>query len=450
MNCKTAILGNAFYSLNFDEVVFLENALICMDDEGYIISVIQQEDEQYREFCEQFKKEGKLKLLKTEEYILPGFIDLHIHAPQWPQSGVALDKPLERWLQDYTFPLESKYEDSEFAKEVYDELVLGTLRHGTTSALYFATVHLQSSLELAKICLKKGQRGFVGKVVMDDMVQNPENYRDASTEAALEDTEKFIREILKIQNDAPQKVYPVVTPRFVPSCTDEALEGLAKLAQKYDLHIQTHCSESDWQHQFSKNRFKMNDAQALDKFGLITDKTVLAHSVFLEDEDVELFARKHTSLAHCALSNVYFAGAVMPVKKFHEQGVNVGCGTDISGGYAPSMYHAIRQAVISSRMLETGVNPALSKESRGIENSAITLNNAFYLATVSGGKALKLPLGKFEKGYIADFQVLNTKGLPLFLNEKLKLTPTDILHKLLLLSESSNITQVWVQGNRVL
>lgn len=104
---------------------------------------------------------------------LPGFVDLHVHAPQWPQAGIALDEPLNVWLDECTFPLEAKYADPAFAKAVYQDLVAQLLARGTTTVLYFATIHLEASLQLAKICAALGQRGLVGKVVMDDPQANP-------------------------------------------------------------------------------------------------------------------------------------------------------------------------------------------------------------------------------------------------------------------------------------
>ena len=111
------------------------------------------------------------------------------------------------------------------------------------------------------------------------------------------------------------------------------------------------------------------------------------------------------------------------------------------------MYSAIRQAVVSSKMLQDGVNPALGKDVRGRKDSALTLNNALYLATVAGGKALGMPLGKLETGYIFDAQIIDTKeNIPQFLEEKHK---EDLLHKVLLLSQTNNIKEVWVQGENI-
>lgn len=447
MTGKTAIQGNAFYSTDQENIRYIRQGLFCIDEQGFLSDVYTLEDAVYETIRKEYLKEGKLKVLSDQEVMLPGFVDLHIHAPQWPQAGTALDRPLEIWLGEYTFPLESKFKDLEFAHKVYESVVQTTLSYGTTTALYFATVDRPSSVLLAELCGRLGQRGLVGKVVMDDPAGNPEFYRDASPEEAIAETERFIQEILAIQNYYPQKIYPVVTPRFIPSCTRQSMVGLGKLAEKYDVHVQTHCSESDWEHQFAKDRYGMNDAQALDSFGLLTRKTILAHATFLDEADVQLLTERKSSIAHSPLSNAYFANSVLPFRAFSEAGVNIGIATDISGGYSPSMYQAVRQAVISSHMLQKGVNPALAEGERGRNDSVITLNRAFYAATAGGGIALDLPIGKLEKGYAFDVQILDlSTGIPMFAEEKKE---EDLFHKILLLAESRNIKEVWVQGRRV-
>lgn len=442
-----AVMGSAFYSESFDEIKYIKNGLFCVDSAGIIERVATEQDEDYLRLKNRYSAAGALTVLDEKEIILPGFVDLHIHASQWPQAGTALDRPLEEWLGEYTFPLEAKYRDMSFARKVYGDIVKTTLESGTTTAMYFATVDRRPSVLLAKICARAGQRALVGKVVMDDKASNPDFCRDPSPERAVAETEKFIREVEEIQHTCKQKVYPVITPRFIPSCTDECLEMLGQLAKEKKIHIQTHCSESDWAHGYAKERYGINDAAALDKFGFITDKTVLAHAPFLEEDDVRLLAEKGTSIAHSPLSNAYFAGAVLPLKKFYEKGINIGLATDISGGYCPDMYSAVRQAVISSRMLNDGVNPDLARDKRGVAGSAITLNNAFFCATVGGGKALGLPVGRLERGQCFDIQVVDTsRGFPLYYPEK---KPEDLLHKILLLTTADRVCRVWVQGQRV-
>lgn len=443
---KQIIKGTAFTSQSKTMVNGLVDVLFCINEEGIIEKIISPEEPNYQQVLVAAKSDGILKELASSEYLLPGFVDLHVHAPQWPQAGLALDRPLHDWLNTYTFPLEAKYADVEFAEKVYSHLVDRLLSLGTTTALYFATVHKEASVVLAKTCAAKGQRGLVGKVVMDHPDENPSYYRDASTEQALSDTEAFIQEVQELNQTTKQGVYPVVTPRFIPSCTDEALQGLGQLAEKYDTHIQSHCSESDWEHQYAYNRYGKSDTEMLHSFGLLTDKSVMAHAGLLSDADMQQFADTGAAVAHCPISNAYFGNAVTRVKQLMDDyQVKVGLGSDISGGFSPSLYDNLKQAVISSRMLEDGVNPLLSAEQRGKAESRLSLNEVFYLATVGGGEALSLPIGKLDVGYAFDAQIIDVTRFP-FIEE----TDLDeVFQKSLYLAESEDIKQVFVQGELV-
>lgn len=444
---KFVVKGNAVTSSSPKEVKFLEDALFCISETGTIATVVLPHHSDYQTLYKNYQATGKLRELEKNQLILPGFIDLHVHAPQWAQAGTALDLPLSEWLNTYTFPLEAQFADLQFADQVYQDLVTTLLKNGTTTALYFGSIHREASYRLAEICSEKGQRGLVGKVVMDDTSQNPDFYRDASTEAAISDTERFIQEVQALNKTTPQGVYPVVTPRFIPSCTDEALKRLGILAQTYDVHVQSHCSESDWAHHFVQERFGKNDAQVLNEFGLVTKKAVMAHCGFLADEDMALFAAKGTAVAHCPISNAYFGNAVTPVAKLmHTFGVEVGLGSDISGGFSPSLFDNIRQAVMASRMLEDGVDSRCCSENRGVEHASLSLNEAFYLATAGGGEALSLPIGKLEPDYAWDVQIVSTTQLPIFSETE---SLAAIFQKLVYLSRPEDIQEVWVQGKQV-
>ena len=450
MNDKKVIKASFFHSPEYGGIEFLKQALVFVSSDGIISKVIRQDDENYLELLDKHSEDNHFFDFK-DKILLPGFIDLHIHAPQWPQAGLALDDELSYWLNNFTFPLESKYQDLDYAREVYSDLVKTLLANGTTSAMYFGTIHNEATLELAKICASYGQRGFVGKVVMDDKTMNPDFYRDNSTKEAIENTEKFIIDVQTLAKDVFQGVYPVITPRFVPSCTDNALLELGKLAKKYNCYIQSHCSESDWEHNFVIDRFGKRDSEVLDQFGLLTDKSIMAHGNFIDSDDADIFKKKKSSVCHCPISNSYFANAVFPVNQLKKQGLNICLGTDISGGFSPSLYDNIKHSVMASRMLNDGVDNKLSADNRGTNNARVSVFEAFYLATTGGGEALKLPLGIFKEGYICDFQVIDINSpnnkLPNFLdNEEDK----HLLQKILYLSTSENIREVWVQGKQIL
>lgn len=451
MEYRYVFRGTAFTSESPNEVKILKDYLFCINRNGVIEKMIHPDDNEYELVLHTYQGKDNFRQLSDGQYLLPGFIDLHIHAPQWAQSGTALDLPLNEWLNTYTFPLESKFSNIDFAKQVYEDLVSTLLAHGTTTALYYATVHKESSFLLASICAEKGQRGLVGKVVMDDHKQNPEYYRDPDTASALADTEEFILAVQDLAKKTKQGVYPVVTPRFIPSCTDEALRGLSALATKYNTYIQSHCSESNWEHEFVKTRFHKHDAFALHDFGLLREKSIMAHCTFLSEADVDLFAKTGTAIAHCPISNAYLSGGVLPIAHFHSKGVEIGLGTDISGGFSPSLFDNAKQAVISSRMLEDGVNPNLPTEKRGKPASRITINEAFYFATAGGGESLSLPIGRIMENYTWDVQIIDTQipgaKLPIFSSRNQDLY--DVFQKIMYHTRPENIREVWVRGMNV-
>ena len=441
INYKTVLQGSYYTAIDENQVGYQANSLVCIDDEGTIARIVLAEDNDYQVIVNDAKQQGTLVSLSDDQVLLPGFIDLHVHAPQWPNAGLALDRPLYEWLEEYTFPLEAKFKDAKYAHLVYDNLVETLLANGTTTALYFGSVDNTGNLELVKSCLTHHQRGFVGKVVMDNPEQTPSYYRDESATAALNETENFIHEVANLNENQTIPVTPVITPRFLPSCTDDVLAGLGKLASKYDLPIQSHCSESDWENGYALATHGKRDATVLDEFGLLTDKSVMAHGTLLNGEDIQRFKDRGVGIAHCPISNVYFGNAVLPAKKLLSENVKVGMGTDISGGYDPSVYQNIRQAIMSSRLLNDGVDNEITPDLRGKHDAAITAKNAFYMATVGGAKSLNLATGQIKEGYIADLQIVHAK-YPTFGQQ----VPEDTFEKLMYQTTVSEIDHVMTQG----
>ena len=437
---RQAFLGSFFHTPTYGSFEYLEDALVEVDAGGVIVRVVRASDPRHDELARAYRESGILVELGPGRYGLPGFVDLHVHACQWPQAGIALDEPLE-----------SKFADVEFAHTVYRDLVRQLLARGTTTVVYFGSAHLAASIELARACVDAGQRGLVGKTVMDDPAANPDYYRDASPKKAVEETAQLIREVEAMRPDAPQGVWPVITPRFIPSCTDEVLRGLGNLAAEHDAYVQSHCNEGQWEHDTVLARFGKEDPYALRDFGLLREHSIMAHCTFLTPDEGELFAQVGAGIAHCPISNAYFASSVLPVKRLREQGVHIGLGTDISGGFSPNMYDNIRQAVMASRMLETGVDAQRPEAERGSGDARISVVEALYLATAGGAEALGLPVGTFEPGRAFDLQVIDTRlpyadltGFGVFD------APEDRLARILYLATPDNIRQVYVQGRRVI
>ena len=450
----TALPGGAFsgtllHTPVCGKVELLRDALVEVDATGAIVAVHRHDSQTRLATAARHRAAGTLVALAEDAYLLPGMVDLHVHAPQWPQLGTALDLPLEEWLQVHTFPLEARYADTAYAREVYASLVDGLLGNGTTTALYFATVHLEATCVLADLCLERAQRALIGRVAMDNPAECPAFYRDASAAIAEQETREFIAYVRSMAGNEQALIRPVITPRFIPSCTDELLHALGRLAGETGCHVQTHCSESDWEHAYVLERCGMSDTAALAHFGLLTRRTVLAHGNFVGDEDVARIVAAEAAIAHCPLSNVYFSDAVFPLRRLLTRGVHVGLGTDIAGGASPSLLENARHAIIASRNLESGVDASLPRERRRVPDSRIDAPTAFWLATVGGGVALDLPLGMFAPGYQFDALVIDANAA----QGNLRLTPraeaAEVLQKILYHAARVNIAQVWVAGRQV-
>jgi guanine deaminase len=440
-----AFLCTALHAPVRGQLEVLHDVVMVIGSDGSIEAVHSQSSADGKAAARRHEAAGTLRTLGEGQYLLPGMIDLHVHAPQWPQRGLALDQPLEVWLQKFTFPLEARYADIDYAEAVYESLVDGLLANGTTTALYYASIHLPATQKLADICLKRSQRALIGRVAMDHPDQCPSYYRDASAASAEADTRAFIDYVQAMPGNVGL-IAPVITPRFIPSCTDELLHRLGALARETGCHVQTHCSESDWAHRFVLERCGITDTAALENFGLLSRRTILAHGNFIGGDDIARIVKAGAGIAHCPLSNVYFSDAVFPLRRMLERGVHVGMGTDIAGGASPSILENARQAVTASRMLESGVDPTLDRRQRRLESSRIDALTAFWLATTAGGVALDLPIGLFQEGYQFDAIVIDA-NLP---SGNLHLDPTDtpeeILQKIVYSAARANIREVWVAG----
>lgn len=387
--------------------------------------------------------------LGNEQRLLPGLVDLHLHAPQWPQLGTGLDLPLERWLFEYTFPLEARYADAAFAADVWAHMVPTLLANGTTTTVYFASVHERATELLAEQCAVSGQRAFVGRVAMDHPEGTPEWYRDGSPAAGVEASHRSI-ESIRHAAAGSALVQPIITPRFIPACTDELLVGLGALAQQTRALVQTHCSESDWAHQYVLDRFGRSDATVLHEMGLLRAGTVLAHGDHLGDDDFDLIAGVGAGVAHCPLSNSYFANAVLPTRRALGRGVKVGLGTDVAGGAQAGVLSQCAMAVTVSRLLEDGVDPLAAAAERGTPGSRIDIAAAFHLGTVGGAEVLGVPVGCFEVGRQFDAFVVDTAASRSGLRRWDGIDDESrLFEKIVRLAGPADITTVWVGGRRV-
>lgn len=324
--------------------------------------------------------------------------DTHIHASQYPNAGLFGKTTLLDWLNTYTFPMESSLKDAAKAKKVYSRCVQRTLSNGTTTAAYYATISVPSTNLLADLCLKYGQRAFIGRVCMDSL--SPDWYRDESPETSLEDSKKTI-EYIKSIDPAYDIVSPIITPRFAPSCTSKLMHGLGALQKETDLPVQTHISENKNELALVKELFPDYESytDVYDKHALLGPKTILAHAVHLSEKEVQTIKDREAKISHCPCSNSSITSGTAKIRNLLNKGIDVGLGTDMSGGYSPSILEAVRQSLLVSNHVAM----------EGDDKTKLSVEEVLYLGTRGGAKVVGLEdkIGGFEVGKEWDAQLIS-------------------------------------------
>jgi guanine deaminase len=410
--------------------------------DGEITAVERAESEAARALAEASPDH---RVLGDNQVLTPGFIDLHLHAPQWQQNGTALDLPLDEWLFTYTFPLEASFADRAVAEAVYPDLVATLLGHGTTTAAYLSSIHDEATAILAQTCVTQGQRAFVGRVAMDHPTGTPDFYRDHDAVTGIDASRRSIADIATIDNGRGL-VRPIITPRFAPACTDEMLAGLGRLAEETGTLVQTHCSESDWEHNYAFERFGTSDTEALDAFGLLREHTLLAHANHIRPSDIEVIAERGAVIAHCPISNAYFANAVLPLPDALARGARVGLATDIGAGVRVGVFQQIHDAVTFSRIRQDGVDARKDPDERGVPDAAIDTVTGFWLATAGAAEAAGLPVGLLEPGRRFDAVVFDLCAPGGVIRHLAIDDEARRFEKLVRLAGPHDIAEVWVDG----
>ncbi|KAF2473320.1 guanine deaminase [Lindgomyces ingoldianus] len=393
---KTIYCGTFAHCRSLSELDICAKGAIGVDEAG-VIAFIEREVEEIEDVIKKYDGWNDAEVLQSGEsgFFFPGFIDTHTHASQHPNTGLFGKTTLLSWLETYTFPMESSLSSLSKAATVYSNFVSRTLSHGTTTCAYYATIHVPTTNLLADICLKRGQRALVGRVCMNMM--SPEYYRDASVSDAVKDSKASIDYIRSI-DPSGDIVKPIITPRFAPSCTAECLAGLGQLAKETGTSIQTHISENKPEVQLVRELFPESKSytDVYDTAGLLTPKTILAHAVHLSAEEVQTLKQSGTKISHCPASNTALTSGCAPVRQLLDVGLTVGLGTDVSGGFSPSILEECRQAIWVSRFV--AMNTA--------DDAKLSTEEVLYLATRGGAQVVGLDgkVGGFDVGMEWDAQ----------------------------------------------
>lgn len=349
-----AVKGNIISASSFGKLDIYENSYLVVDEK--IVGIYKELPKEYQDIEVRDYK---------DKLIFQSFSDMHLHAPQYPMVGLGMDLPLLDWLKTYTFPLEAKFSDTEYARIVYKSLAKELIKNGTTRVAMFSSLHREATIILMEELEKAGITGFVGKVNMDR--NGGVNLQENTTES-IEETRKWINEA-KFKN-----LKPIITPRFIPSCTPELLKELGKIAQENNLGVQSHLSENLGEIAFVKELEPDTNLywEAYNKYGLWNDKTLMAHCVYSNDEELNAIKDAGVYVVHCAASNENIISGHAPIRKMLDMGVKVVLGSDIAGGDKISMFDNIVETINVSKS-----KSIIDKW----QTKFLTVKEAFYLAT---------------------------------------------------------------------
>lgn len=421
-----AIKGTLVFTAQRDQFTIMEDAyLVC---EGKKVAGA------YDTLPDRYRQVDVLDM--GGKFVIPGTCDIHVHASQASFQGIGQNiesGQWNTWFDRYAFPDESRFNDIAYAEQAYTRFAKSLLATPTTRLCAYATTSREATEILMKVLAKYGFAGYVGKVNMD---RN-------SLPGLLETTRETIAQTrlwLEETKDGIGAIYPILTPRYFPSCTESCLEQLGKLAEEYHVPVQSHLSEGldeiDWVRELAPDLDFY--AQAYDRAGLLGPQTqaVMAHCIFSSPEEVETLKRRNVIVAHCPQSNMNSCGCAAPIMDYLDAGIAVGLGTDVGGGNTLNMFRTIFEAILASKVFWASKNGARNMDQRKV----LSLPNAFYLATKGGGALWKS--GSFEPGYCFDAVILDDSRFC----DGVQRTPYERMERLITRSDDRDICAKYIDG----
>ncbi|MBI6165623.1 guanine deaminase [Serratia marcescens] len=362
--------------------------------------------------------------------IVPGFIDTHIHYPQTEMIGAYGDQLLD-WLNNYTFPTESRYGCERHADAMSAFFLRELLSNGTTTALVFGSVHPQSVDALFSQAQTLNMRLIAGKVMMDRhapqaLLETPEqSYRDT-------------RELIERWHGKGRLGY-AITPRFAPTSTPALLAQVQRLREEFpDVWLQTHLSENPQEVAWVKSLFPQSQSylDVYHRYGMTGGKSVFAHCLHLEEQEWDCLCETRSAIAFCPTSNLFLGSGLFDLQQAWRKRVKLGIGTDVGAGTSFNMLRTLGEAYKVGQL----------------QHYRLSAVEAFYHATLGGARALSLDdkIGNFDVGKEADLVVLDPAVTPLQqLRYANSATPAEQGFVLMTLGDDRNIYRTYVDGKVV-
>ena len=364
-------------------------------------------------------------------YILPAFIDSHVHYPQLDMLGVYSGELLE-WLEDHTFPHEKRLiENLDLAETAAENFTRELYANGVGTAVAFASSKKECTDFLFKQFAETGGRLISGKVSMDRHA--PDELLDP-----VDEDEQANEDLIKLWHGYDDRIYYALSPRFAPSCSDDLMRRLAVIKSRHkDLYVQTHYSENTEELEWVKDLYpKAHDyLNVYESFDLLDSRTILAHGIHASPSEMKRIAEASVCMSHCPTSNLYLGSGLFPFQEYLDTGAPLSLGTDVGAGTSFSMWATMVEAIKISKLRKSQILP----------------EQAFYAASGGAAKALGLEgLGELKKGFQADFQVIDPSSKELF-SRRLEYCEDErqLLSAFIFHSDDRALKGLWVKGKKI-
>lgn len=350
--------------------------------------------------------------------VIPGLINTHTHAAMVYFRGMADDLPLKEWLEEHIWPAENKWLCHDFVYDATELACLEMLKAGITTYndMYFFE---DAASKAAK---KIGMRAVLGAGIVDFPT-----VAGNSADEYLSKAERFIKEW---QGD--DLIVPCIAPHSAYACSPDTLKKVKELADKYNVMIHTHLSETKWEVEEVKAKYGLSPVAHLKKIGILDENIVAAHCVWVDEKEIDAIAKHKAGVSHCIESNLKLSSGIAPVPQMIKAGIKVSLGTD--GAASNNDLN-----ILSEMSTAAKVHKAISNDP-----TALNAKTALLMATRWGADALGLGgiTGSLEKGKTADIAIMNLN--------KPHLTPLyDIYSHIVYSARASDVETVFVNGKLV-
>ncbi|KAJ9611383.1 hypothetical protein H2200_004567 [Cladophialophora chaetospira] len=442
-NAPKVFFGRIIHSKSLKEIEIFPKAALGIDSTG-TIEFLDPTVASAAEACAKHKHFALATTitLRPLQFLFPGLIDTHMHAPQYPNMALGMEGDLKEWCENWTDPIEASYADTSKARRVYREMVQKELENGSTTVAYNSSIHPDATNVLADTCLQFGQRAIIGKLCI--LVGSTHDNWEKNAEQSVHDECKVVEHIRRI-DPAGSLVLPCIQPRAGSYVPPDLMSGLGALYRANSpIRVQAHMCETPLEvaNMHELHAGFASYADMYDHYGLFGPRTILAHCIHLSERDLEVMAARKVGVAHNANSNTCLTDGWCRVRQLLDKGIKVGLGTDCSAGYSISILNAMRQASNVSRHLTIHTGDPRWK---------LSFEELVYLATMGGAEVCSLEdtVGNFAVGKAFDALVVDV-GLEDNINTNgWESDDMALLKKWVFLGDDRSIRKVFVGGRLV-